>query len=571
MRRLSKMRSLLLLLMSLCTANGQIGFSPNVAQVKISEHPFPVSSAIQLTEITWTMLGKAANQEVYCVSESPVSQLRFVCVDCPSKNITDITDVLNNNAQDMTQTAGFPTVALRAIEANPNWTGVSIVCQAKVYSQGISSTINSSPAIVNVKYLRQVHVVDDRNQFPVVIPDQGLHFYVECNRDGSGLCVPGRRKTLRCSVQSNPPTTTFKWLKNGVQISSESQEITIGTEMIGQSIQCWANNGLYADEGISSEAVYIDPYCKFRILLLKLTYCVQLPLATNKIQITQKITLSCTVEGNPRPAVYWRLRKSNSKITTKIINCRPILVRLQSTCELHVTNYSFSGQYWCSACSAVSRGMPECNPGLDAPGERLLTIQVQGPPMEAEIPAMSHTCAEPAPRPPREITFEIDNNAVQVGQTWQNFQFINIMQNNSMPSCHIARLKISPVYESDQSRQIILKLQNDHGPKIITVSLADLLGGGSSNLSAVPTWLLTILGVIAFGLVCVILVIVCMRQQLFCFNDEKTAQAQYSNDNYKTPIPDNYSDDQRGLYGAKDSEVMNHHHEQVYMSREAVV
>lgn len=75
-------------------------------------------------------------------------------------------------------------------------------------------------------------------------------------------------------------------------------------------------------------------------------------------------------------------------------------------------------------------------------------------------------CAEPAPRPPREITFEIDNNAIQVGQTWQNFQFINIMQNNSMPSCHIARLKVSPVYESDQSRQIILKLQNDHGPKM---------------------------------------------------------------------------------------------------------
>lgn len=34
----------------------------------------------------------------------------------------------------------------------------------------------------------------------------------------------------------------------------------------------------------------------------------------NKIQINQKLTLSCTVEGNPRPAVYWRLRKSNSKV-----------------------------------------------------------------------------------------------------------------------------------------------------------------------------------------------------------------------------------------------------------------
>lgn len=82
---------------------------------------------------------------------------------------------------------------------------------------------------------------------------------MECNRGPDGQCLPGRRKTLRCSVQSNPPTTVFRWLKNGVQIgSSESQDISIGSEMIGQSIQCWANNGLYVDDGISSEAVYSE-------------------------------------------------------------------------------------------------------------------------------------------------------------------------------------------------------------------------------------------------------------------------------------------------------------------------
>jgi hypothetical protein len=51
----------------------------------------------------------------------------------------------------------------------------------------------------------------------------------------------------------------------------------------------------------------------------------------------------------------------------------------------------------------------------------------------------------------------------------------------------------------------------------ITVSLSDLLGGDSATLSAVPAWLLSILGLISFGLICVILVIVCMRQQMFCF------------------------------------------------------
>ena len=54
------------------------------------------------------------------------------------------------------------------------------------------------------------------------------------------------------------------------------------------------------------------------------------------------------------------------------------LIRLQASCMLHVANYSFSGQYWCSACSYVSQGFPECSPGLDAPGERVLNLQVQG-------------------------------------------------------------------------------------------------------------------------------------------------------------------------------------------------
>lgn len=56
-------------------------------------------------------------------------------------------------------------------------------------------------------------------------------------------------------------------------------------------------------------------------------------------------------------------------------------IRLTSTCDLHVSNYSFSGVYWCSACSYVSQGYPECSPGLDSPTEHFLTLQAQGPPM----------------------------------------------------------------------------------------------------------------------------------------------------------------------------------------------
>ncbi|KAI6225310.1 hypothetical protein M3Y99_01352200 [Aphelenchoides fujianensis] len=434
-----------------------------------------------------------------------------------------------------------------------------------------------------------------------MIPLKGPYSYVECYCEPDQQCQPGWQKTLRCAVQANPPATSFRWLKNGAQIgSSESQDITIGTEMIGYSIQCQANNGLFADDGISSEAVYIDPYSAIHVVTDNFQAAQSNSQFTggNKIQINQKFSHSCTVEGNPRPTVYWRIRKANGKAayaacaqgdTGNYRELPPVgginMVRLTATCELHVTNYSFSGHYWCSACSAVSRELPECSPSLDAPGERVLNVQVQEAPMQSEIPASVeqtdtpdtaiisvHYCAEPAPRPPREIVFAIDNNDLQVGQTWQNFQFINIMQNNTSPTCHMARLKVSPVRDDDQSRQILLKLQNEYGNKQITVSLRDLLGDKGSELSGVQSWLLFAFGLMAIGLICVVGVIICMRQQLLCFNEEKTSQAQYSNDNYKTPMPDNYSDDmQRGLYGSSGSEVMRPMSEQVYMSREAVV
>lgn len=45
--------------------------------------------------------------------------------------------------------------------------------------------------------------------------------------------------------------------------SGTGAEITIGTEMIGQSIQCQANNGLHDESNMPlSQAVQIDPYCK---------------------------------------------------------------------------------------------------------------------------------------------------------------------------------------------------------------------------------------------------------------------------------------------------------------------
>jgi hypothetical protein len=67
-------------------------------------------------------------------------------------------------------------------------------------------------------------------------------------------------------VQANPSATHFRWLKNGQVISGNGPEITIGAEMIGASLACAANNGLYGDEALKSEAVSIDPYSAARLI-----------------------------------------------------------------------------------------------------------------------------------------------------------------------------------------------------------------------------------------------------------------------------------------------------------------
>ncbi|CAD5221392.1 unnamed protein product [Bursaphelenchus xylophilus] len=561
----------------ICLLSGGGVVAQMQAQVKISEQPFPVSSATQLNEIVWTMVGRSSSNTIYCVSDHPVSQLRFVCVDCPQKNITDIVNVLNS-AQDMTRTAGFPTVALRNVEANPSWSGATIICQAAL-STGL---IDSAPAQVVVRYLRQVHVVDANGQGPVVIPNQGLHFYVECIRGPDNTCNPGRRKTLRCSIQANPPATTFRWMKNGITINNDGPELSIGVEMIGQSIQCSANNGLFDENGLSSEAVSIDPYSAARTVQDNFQQVLTSPPFQGGPQVAmdQVVKLSCTVEANPRPIVYWKLRHPNNQVVDaacgqglngvykEIPGPLPAnVVRLNSICELRVSNYSYSGQYWCSACSIVSQGIPECSPSLEVPGERTISVQVQGPPMASDVePTVEqyeegavvtvHYCADPSPQPPREIVFSIDNNDIFVGQRWQNFHFEANLQNSSSHYCAIARLRISPVHEDDQSRSIFLKVQNSHGAKQINVPLGDLLGVGSSDIGQLPAWVLLLLGAIVVVLVLIVSVMYCMRQQMLCFTGENNSNTDYSQDNFKQPPHDTYSDDiQRGLYGSSTTEI----------------
>ncbi|MFH4980114.1 hypothetical protein AB6A40_006823 [Gnathostoma spinigerum] len=588
----------------------QVSIDSGVAKVKMSDMPFPVANAQQLSQIVWTMLGTTAQETVYCVSEAPVSQLRFVCIDCYKKNITDMVNVLSS-AQDLTRSAGFPTVALRNVAVNTNWTGATVMCQAALSG----GTIDSAPAVIDVRYLKQPHVVDASGQGPVLIANQGYRFYVECIRGADGSCQQsGRRKTLHCAVQSHPPAIVFRWLKNGVPTSGSGADITVGVEMIGQSIQCSANNGLFSDNEMpTSQAVQIDPYSSARLIQDNFQTMQNVPpfQTGNRIDINQQIKLGCQVEGNPRPVVFWRLRKTNGQVVNAACpqsfdgqyqevtldqrgqsGVGPNIIRLNAACLLRIANYSFSGQYWCSACSYVSQGIPECSPPMDSPGPSALNLQVQGPPMQSDSPpdieksddsnsaiVTIHYCAEPAPRPPRDTVFSIDQNELQIGQSWQNFRFEETAQNNTIPSCYLARLRISPVTDEDQNRQIVLKVQNTYGSKHITVTLGTLLGGGGVNAGAFPSSAVTLIIIFGLGIMASLFVVYCVRRDLFCFSkiksaascDEKRKNNLNVRQTYNDDIPRPLCQPNRQSVEVMRCDAQSDYAYHLYLSKEAVV
>uniref|UniRef100_A0A914XPC6 Ig-like domain-containing protein n=1 Tax=Plectus sambesii TaxID=2011161 RepID=A0A914XPC6_9BILA len=494
------------------------------------------------------MIGPISQEQIYCVSDNAATQLRFVCVDCQQKNVTDILNVLNN-AQDMSSSAGFPTLALKNIPLNANWTGVTIMCQAMLNGHMVDST----PAVVEVRYLRQPRVLDANGQAAVQIANQGNRFYVECVRSSDGQCQQnGQRKTLRCGVESHPPATSFRWLKNGAPIAGAGAELAVGPESIGQSVQCSANNGLYSDQDMpTSQAVQIDPYTSARLLMDNFQKVQsEAPfLSGNRIEINQQVRLGCQVEGNPRPVVFWRLRRTSGEVvnadcaqgyegqyeevTTDQQTGMAIknVVRLNAVCNLRVQNYSYTGSYWCSACSYVSQGVPECSPSLASPGPSSLIMNVQGAPMESDASptvvqdalgraavVTVHYCAEPAPRPPREILFMVDSNELQVGQTWENFMFEASLQNNTFPKCYYARLRIDPVNGVDQGRSISLKLQNQFGTMQIPVELGQLMGNAGMSTGGLSGWWIAFIVLVLIALIAGVVVFLCFVRRMCCFD-----------------------------------------------------
>uniref|UniRef100_A0A1I8A6I4 Ig-like domain-containing protein n=1 Tax=Steinernema glaseri TaxID=37863 RepID=A0A1I8A6I4_9BILA len=290
--------------------------------------------------------------------------------------------------------------------------------------------------------------------------------------------------------------------------------------------------------------------------------------------MNSQFKIGCQVEGYPRPIVFWRLRRPNGQVVDApcpqgyngqaeedAARSSPSNIHLNTLCNLRISNYSHSGTYWCSACSYVSQGSPECSPSLDVPGPSTLTVHVQGPPMQSETPPMIeqsgtgesavvtvHYCAEPAPQLPREVLFSINQNDLQVGHSWQNFRFESMNQNSSTPNCYSARLHISAISDDVQSHQVLLKVTNSYGHKHFSVPLDALLGGNSLSSGELTGWIITLLVFLGVALVIALVIVCCVRKQLFCFNNNKSVESEYDGKASKSNlhVHENYSEDING-------------------------
>uniref|UniRef100_A0A0N5CCK2 Ig-like domain-containing protein n=1 Tax=Strongyloides papillosus TaxID=174720 RepID=A0A0N5CCK2_STREA len=482
---------LLLLIQNIFSQTDNI--SPEL-KIKISNQPFMASNIMQLKVIEWTMLGRTASQTIYCVSENPMTELRFTCPECVEKNYSDITNVLKT-AEDLTKMSGFPTIALQNVPAKANWTGINILCQGRASNK----TFNSLPAKVIVKYIRQPYIVDGNNMKPDLTSKQGYRFYVDCLKSENGKCqeFSSRKNILKCVVEAYPKPTVYKWYKNGIEMSERSSIIEFNVDMIGESIQCAANNDLHRENNmLESQAVQIFPLISPKVVEdnFKAVRVSRLLQPGNRINMKQSIVLSCNVEGNPKPQISWKHRKLSGEIVnaecledndnnenTMFINNA---VRVKSSCLLIASDYSSSGQYWCTGCFNISNNSSKCSSNFNDAPNNYFDMEVQGPPVVLneklstekinngkDILIRINYCSNPKPLLSKEVVFDVDQHIVQEGQRWKNIKFVEIKQNEIESICYSANLVIYSEMHFDKNIDIKLIVHNTFGQVNINVPL----------------------------------------------------------------------------------------------------
>ncbi|CEF70032.1 Immunoglobulin-like domain and Immunoglobulin-like fold domain-containing protein [Strongyloides ratti] len=524
---------------NICTQS--INSSTNL-KIKITKQPFLASNIKQLKEVNWTMLGKTSSETIYCISNNPLIKLNFVCPECIEKNFTDITNILTS-AEDLTKMSGFPTIVLQNVPAKANWTGINIICHGKLNNK----IFQSSPVKIVVQYIRQPYIVDKNNMKPNLNSNQGYIFYVNCLKSYNGKCQEFSKENniLKCLVEAHPKPTSFKWYKNGIEMSENGSKIEINTEMIGQSIQCGVNNGLHRENiMLESQAIQIFPLITPKIIKnnfkdLKNSKLYQ---PDNRINMKENIILNCDFEGNPKPQIFWKHRKVNGEIidapcledndnNENVININNA-IRVKSSCKIHASNYSSSGKYWCNGCFKSLNNSLECYPNLNDTLDNYFEMNIQGPPV-ASIPNFTiemvnnnnnnvnvklYYCSNPKPLLKKEVTFVIDQQIIEEGERWNNLEFLKIEHDNITPDCFIANLIIYSIKTFDKEKKIKLIVQNTFGK--IDINIPNDFTFNGKNIITSSIWFTN--GIVFFILLLIIIPVVLINIKKYILKLKKS-------------------------------------------------
>ncbi|XP_068624403.1 irregular chiasm C-roughest protein-like [Battus philenor] len=162
-----------------------------------------------------------------------------------------------------------------------------------------------------------------------------------------GIVADGEDLVIECKVDAYPSDLTYKWFLDGVLIGNSSELVikNITKDHKGMVLTCSAQNEVGASQ--ESETLEIAYAPKFRNLPKDVA-----------AEIGKVATLSCDVDGHPKPEIVWLHREEDQNIRVGTT------VNLTLTVDTHTI-----GSY---ICKANIEGYPEI--------EAEASIYIKGPP-----------------------------------------------------------------------------------------------------------------------------------------------------------------------------------------------
>uniref|UniRef100_A0A7E5A2A0 Ig-like domain-containing protein n=1 Tax=Panagrellus redivivus TaxID=6233 RepID=A0A7E5A2A0_PANRE len=342
--------------------------------IKISKLLLPSFRADHLSNVSWFA---SSAESLYCVSDGQHvgAELQFKVVNKGNTvkfpYLKHRTEVFASKTINLSQKANFSSIMLLIDPVLPELNEVTIVCEERLNGSTIRM---STPLRIDVKYVKKVSIVYLNTDTTYI---ENKVVYIECIKDADGKCQ-GQNSTLTCATTANPPLIygQYNWWQNG-HIIGHGKELAINPEMSGSAIQCSVDHVTNRfSESTMSQTLMIQAYSSAHLLQVA--------------KVNQNLTLTCVLEGTLKQHAIWKMRRPNGLVTSA--PCLPgasklrylpntsyhrsitkdSLKRMLASCELHVTDDSYTGQYWCCADNSD----PSClQSGLD---KKVAEVEVQG-------------------------------------------------------------------------------------------------------------------------------------------------------------------------------------------------